>query len=785
MLRSIGYKSILISIIISLFGLLSYLPGMDLLGRINYEYIPMAPSTGVGFLILGISLIVLYMQEISKKILALVLIASLSVSLFGVLEVVGYFIDMDLNYEDSIVPIQGYLNGVPIARMSPATGALFFTSGLSITFFTIQRLSLKQNTLNKLFVAIFGQLSLMVSFTFCLSYLYGPPFFYETHNTIPMALTTAVSFLFLSIAIIFIDVNCFVINFYKDTATRNYLFKFIFPISTLSVIVSVIATIYIIQSSIINPALISATITILIMIFIGLLSHYISRYMGIKIDNAGEEENKIIIESERKFRGTFDQAAVGVARVNLDGTWLEVNKKLSDIVGYTKEELLTKTFQDITHPDDLEDDLNYINQLLHDDIKTYSMHKRYFKKNGDIVWINLTGSLVRKTNNDPDYFVAIIEDITSQKKDQQRLKKSEEKLRDLLNSLSVGVVVHAPDTSIIMNNPKASELLGLNDEQLRGMQAIDPEWNFLDASKDIIPVEEYPVNKIIRTKKQIENMMLGIVQQNTIDVIWVLVNGFPVFNDKNEIIEIIINFVDITELKHKDEMLINQSRQAAMGEMIGMIAHQWRQPISIISMDANNMLLDIAMDKFNETEAEKYANNITLQTKHLSHTIDDFRNFFKPDKVISKVNIRDIFDITLSIVKDSLKNHNIELKISYQTEKEVYAYPRELMQVFVNIINNAKDALSFKNKKNSIIDIEVYEDETYINTKICDNGGGIDADILSKVFDPYFSTKDEKTGTGLGLYMSKMIIEKHLNGVIEVYSSNKGACFTVKLLKQD
>ena len=247
---------------------------------------------------------------------------------------------------------------------------------------------------------------------------------------------------------------------------------------------------------------------------------------------------------------------------------------------------------------------------------------------------------------------------------------------------------------------------------------------------------------------------------------------------------VISSAVDITELKKKDEMLINQSRHAAMGEMIGMIAHQWRQPIAGIAMDANNMLLDIALDDFNTTKAEKYANSITQQTQHLSQTIDDFRNFFKPDKVIAEVNIREILDSTFSIVKDSLKNNNIELTTSFETNRKVKAYPRELMQVFVNIITNSKDVFTSHKREGALINIRVYEDEKYMNTQVCDNGGGIDADILPKVFDPYFSTKDEKTGTGLGLYMSKMIIEEHLNGTIEVYNNDEGACFRVRLLKE-
>jgi len=239
---------------------------------------------------------------------------------------------------------------------------------------------------------------------------------------------------------------------------------------------------------------------------------------------------------------------------------------------------------------------------------------------------------------------------------------------------------------------------------------------------------------------------------------------------------------DITELKSKDDMILRQSRHAAMGEMIGMIAHQWRQPISVISMDANNMLADIALEEFNQALSERYAQDILHQTDHLSKTIDDFRKFFKPDKEKSKIDIQKIVEETYSIVKDSLKNHDIEFKTSFNTSLKTYGFPRELMQVFVNIINNSKDAIVSKGVENATIEVKTYETKEYIHIDFYDNGGGIDADIINKIFDPYFTTKDEKSGTGLGLYMSKMIIEDHLDGIIEVENIENGVCFKVKLL---
>ncbi|WP_294896001.1 sensor histidine kinase, partial [Sulfuricurvum sp. RIFOXYD12_FULL_44_77] len=247
---------------------------------------------------------------------------------------------------------------------------------------------------------------------------------------------------------------------------------------------------------------------------------------------------------------------------------------------------------------------------------------------------------------------------------------------------------------------------------------------------------------------------------------------------------VVTTAMDITELKRKDQLMMAQSRHAAMGEMIGMIAHQWRQPISGIAMNANNILLDIALETFDTASATVYAQDILDQTQHLSKTIDDFRNFFKPDKSVTSVNLKEIIEETFTIVKDSLINNGIRIKTTYLSETKVDAYSRELMQVFVNLINNAKDALLSRETKEPYIDICIDEDELYLNTTFCDNGGGISEAVLPKLFDPYFTTKDEKTGTGLGLYMSKMIIEDHLHGIIEAYNTDEGACFKVRLLKK-
>ncbi len=238
------------------------------------------------------------------------------------------------------------------------------------------------------------------------------------------------------------------------------------------------------------------------------------------------------------------------------------------------------------------------------------------------------------------------------------------------------------------------------------------------------------------------------------------------------------------ENRKKEEIMLLQSRNAAMGEMISMIAHQWRQPISIIAMWANNITADIDMDAVDHENFKRYANKITIQTEQLSHTIDDFRNFFRPDKEKENVVLKDVMEECLGVIGKSLENHNIEVEKIYMSDTVLLIYSRELMHVYINIIKNAKDILVQKKIKTGKIKIVIDEDLDSVITKIYDNGGGVDIDIINKIFEPYFTTKDVKIGTGLGLYMSKTIVEKHLHGELSVENINDGACFIVKLPKE-
>jgi signal transduction histidine kinase len=234
-------------------------------------------------------------------------------------------------------------------------------------------------------------------------------------------------------------------------------------------------------------------------------------------------------------------------------------------------------------------------------------------------------------------------------------------------------------------------------------------------------------------------------------------------------------------ITQKDALIARQSRFAAMGEMIGMIAHQWRQPLTGMSMTVSNMKLDIELSMVDEKKWEQQLDIIEKQIAYLSHTIDDFRNFFKPNQALVLVNIKELIEGSLGVIASTLSSHNIEITIVCDDHIVLNTSRNDLMQVLLNLIKNAKDAYVDTGISPSSLTIEVTKDERLVKIMVKDNAGGISPTIIHDIFNPYFSTKDEKNGTGLGLYMSKMIIEEHLGGKLEVSSSNGSTQFIILL----
>lgn len=238
---------------------------------------------------------------------------------------------------------------------------------------------------------------------------------------------------------------------------------------------------------------------------------------------------------------------------------------------------------------------------------------------------------------------------------------------------------------------------------------------------------------------------------------------------------------ELQKNREKDKQLLFQNRLAQMGEMISMIAHQWRQPLSSIGSATSNIKLKATLGTLEADSTIELCDMILTSTKYLSSTIDDFRNFYKKDKQTSVTTFKEMLDNVIKIVNISLSNNNIDIKIDIKNEDEILTYPNEVKQVIINIIKNAKDVLVEKNISKPTIEITVYKEHYYHIMTIKDNGGGIADETMDYIFDPYFSTKKLKDGTGLGLYMSKIIIENNCHGKLSAYNEDNGAVFKIAL----
>jgi PAS domain S-box-containing protein len=250
----------------------------------------------------------------------------------------------------------------------------------------------------------------------------------------------------------------------------------------------------------------------------------------------------------------------------------------------------------------------------------------------------------------------------------------------------------------------------------------------------------------------------------------------------NENLEIRVS-EELEKNRQKELQLFEQSKMAAIGDMIANIAHQWRQPLSVISTSASGLLFQKEFSTLEDKLLIKSLKGINENAKYLSETIDTFRDFIKEEKKIKEVIVQDRIDKALNIVDSALKNSHIKLinNIDYEEPIKLTLVVGELAQVIINIINNAKDIILEKNIKEGWIEIDLLKKENFITITIEDNGGGIPDKILPKIFEPYFSTKHQSKGTGLGLHMSYQIIVNSLKGSIYANNTQNGAKFFIEL----
>lgn len=238
---------------------------------------------------------------------------------------------------------------------------------------------------------------------------------------------------------------------------------------------------------------------------------------------------------------------------------------------------------------------------------------------------------------------------------------------------------------------------------------------------------------------------------------------------------------ELEKRRSQEQLKIQQARLASMGEMIRSIAHHWRQPLNVIALEVQEFS-DICLDKQNKKIVDQKINTTMKQVFALSRTIDDFRELFRVSAEPVKFSVLDAIKDAIKVVEASLNQRNIKINLTtYSQNCFVVGYPNEFKQILISLFDNAKDAIKEHNRSDGLVEVKVLRTDGHIEISIIDNGMGIDSAIKDKIFDPYFSTKLDSGGTGIGLYMAKNIIEKDLNGKIVIDRENDKTVVKIQL----
>lgn len=238
---------------------------------------------------------------------------------------------------------------------------------------------------------------------------------------------------------------------------------------------------------------------------------------------------------------------------------------------------------------------------------------------------------------------------------------------------------------------------------------------------------------------------------------------------------------EVVKNREKDRIMAHQARLAAMGELLSNIAHQWRQPLNNVGLIVQNLLLEFEAGDLNPESCRSYVDDCMKALTYMSRTIDNFRAFYRPDQVRQQFALYPAISDTVSLVRENLESHGISIETVNEQDSDVCGYKNEFSQVLLNVIVNAKEAILKQHPAAPFVKIVSSQKGESALITVTENGGGIPQELADKIFDPYYTTKFMSQGTGVGLYMSKMIIEKHMNGTISIANDGAGAKVTIEL----
>ena len=490
------------------------------------------------------------------------------------------------------------------------------------------------------------------------------------------------------------------------------------------------------------------------------------------------------------FRKMYESSTVGIARVALDFSILEANEAYCRMLGYSEKELIGKTLQEITAPESIPENLQKQRQLRDLEIDSFRMEKEFIRKDGSQAWGLLHAGIIKNAAGEAQYFLGSVVDITNRKRVAAELRESENKYRTLFENMEQGVFYQKNTGEFFDVNSRALELFGLTRDEFLGRTSKHPDWEVFDEEGNPLPPEDHPSTKVFQSGRAVRDQVVGVYNPLKKQVVWLSVSVVPQrFNDQALPSQVFVTLHDLTALKNMQKRLAQTHKLEAIGTLAGGIAHDFNNLLSVILGNAELAISDASPDA---SIAESLL-EIQSAGMRARDVVRQLLEFARPEsKKRQQVDFINIAQESIRFLRATIPSTvDIQVKILIN-QAPLMANPSGLYQLMINLCTNASHAMADHGGVMRV-SVDRYENNgsdsrflglpqgEYVRLSISDTGVGMDAQTQSKIFDPYFTTREVGSGSGLGLAVVHGIVETH-GGRIHVESEpGKGSTFIVVL----
>jgi len=535
-----------------------------------------------------------------------------------------------------------------------------------------------------------------------------------------------------------------------------------------------------------------------------------------------EERTRELRVSEERFRNLFEKVHVVSLVIDPDdGSILDANSAASIFYGWSREELRSKNISEINTlaPEEIQREMDAARR----EQRSYFLFQ-HRRSDGTILDVEVYSGPIDSGGKTVLY--SVVHDITARRNAEQKIKQLAGEQQIILNTAPIGIA-YVKDREVVWTNPAFERMFGYGPGETHGLTAralyayaSDYERVGQDGYPLILAGESY-TTELLSVRRDGSTFWLSLTGRvvNPNDIaqgsIWMMQDiterkrSELELQDKTRQLEALTHELEdrveqeVALRRANEQMLVQQSKLASMGEMLGAIAHQWRQPLNILGLIIQNLKDAHTFGELNRESIEQTVQKSMSQIRHMSKTIDDFRTFFQPDKERAVFDAMQAVGDVLSLFSAQLSANDIDFRLTCSThgksfaraedivpcrEKMVNGFRNEFEHVIMNLVNNAREAIMERREhggmpagERGLITFEFRVADGTVVIEVADNGGGIPEDVIGRIFEPYFTTKDPSKGTGLGLYMSSVIVKDHMQGNVSATNRAQGAVFTIEL----